>query len=71
VPRGTHERFIGFRIERYAGNFPLAGTFAPLAFATWKQDKFPCAFTTAARQARSRKGEVVADILASIRERRA
>ena len=61
APLGTHERFIGFLIEHYAGNFPLwlapvQAVVIPIAALTMLATSWPQAMKMAARTMRPRFG---------------
>ena len=89
APLGTHERFIGFLIEHYAGNFPLWLAPEQVRVLTIGDDeaKVHTMLVIGPRDMQAGnvsvrlhgkgnvgakpKAEVVADILASIKERRA
>ena len=100
APLGTHERFIGFLIEHYAGNFPLwlapdqvrvstdfgnnpikakiqdaeqlrVHTMLVIGGRDMDAGMVSVRLHTGGPQGAKPKAEVVADILASIKERRA
>src|SRR6266404_1566830 len=90
APLGTHERFIGFLIEHYAGNFPLwlapdqvrvitigddeaLLNYAKAVVGELRANFVRCEgdFRTDPIKAKIAEAEVVADILAAIKERRA
>src|SRR6266511_3123250 len=64
APLGTHERFIGFLIEHYAGNFPLWLSPEQVRILTIRVDG-------KGNLGAKRRGAAVAEILQSIKERRA